>query len=142
MTMSVETADGAVRESLVFTLRLGDAHQTFDDAVADFPMDAINVRPPNVDYTFWHLIEHVRFCQNDMLEYLLGPVYEPVTFPDAYWLATSAVASEQQWHDTLAAYRWELGILRQVMGLWAPERIDHFTADASVTQNAPPETGS
>ena len=57
--MSVETADGAVRESLVFTLRLGDAHQTFDDAVADFPMDAINVRPPNVGYTFWHLIEHV-----------------------------------------------------------------------------------
>ncbi len=183
MTTAVTNADQVVRDSLVFGLRFGDAHQTFDDAVADFPMDAINVRPPNVDYTFWHLIEHVRFCQNDMLDYLLGPAYEPVTFPDDYWPPAAAVASEQQWHDTLAAYRndldrveafvrdegldlysaashvWEaahtplrtvlvmvdhaayhggeIGILRQVMGLWTPERVDHFTIDAAVSQNAP-----
>ena len=186
MTTSVTNTDQVVRDSLVFALRFGDAHQTFDDAVADFPMDSINVRPPNVRYTFWHLIEHVRFCQNDMLEYLLGPEYEPVTFPDDYWPSASAMASEQQWHDTVGAYRhdldrveafvrdeglnlctastyvWEsahtplrtvlvmadhaayhggeLGILRQVMGLWMPDRIDHFTAHASVTQNAPPDT--
>ena len=115
------------------------------------------------------------------LEYLLGPEYEPVTFPDDYWPPVTALASEQQWHDTLDAYRrdldrveafvrdadldlytastyvWEpahtplrtvlvmadhaayhggeLGILRQVMGLWAPQRVDHFTLAASITQN-------
>ena len=177
-------ADQIVRDSLVFHLRFGDAHQTFDDAVANFPAEAINVRPPNVAYTFWHLVEHVRFCQADMLEYLLGPAYEAVTFPDDYWPPATATASEQQWHDTIQSYRvdldrveafvrtegldlytaaphvWEaahtplrtvlvmadhaayhggeLGILRQVMGLWAPDRVDHFTVEAVVSQNAVP----
>jgi hypothetical protein len=36
--------DLAVRHELVFTLRVGDAHQTFDDTVADFPDDAIHRR--------------------------------------------------------------------------------------------------
>ena len=174
-------ADRAVRDALVFNLRLGDAHQTFLDAVADFPADAINVRPTNVEYTFWHLVEHVRFCQADMLEYLANADYEAVTFPDDYWPGREVMASEQQWQDTVAAYSadvdrvdafitdagrdiytpaphaWEphhsplhtllvmadhasyhageIGILRQVMGLWAPARIDHFTVAAIVTQN-------
>ena len=174
-------ADRVVRNTLVFNLRVGDAHQTFADAVADFPMEAINVRPPNVEYTFWHLVEHVRFCQADMLEYLENRAYEAVTFPDDYWPERTAQASEQQWYDTIEAYRrdldrieafitdaeldvysatahaWEshhtpmhtllvmadhaayhggeLGILRQVMGLWAPQRVDHFTLAASITQN-------
>jgi DinB superfamily len=163
---------------------MGDAHQTFGDAVADFPMDAINVHPPNVEYSFWHLVEHVRFCQADMLDYLENPHYRAVTFPDDYWPDRATRASEQQWHDTIEAYLddvdrieafvmnegldiytaaphvWEphhtpvhtllvmadhasyhggeMGILRQVMGLWAPERQDHFTIAASVTQNAVP----
>ncbi len=174
-------ADRVVRDALVFNLRLGDSHQTFLDAVADFPADAINVRPTNVEYTFWHLVEHVRFCQADMLEYLANADYEAVTFPDDYWPACDVMASEQQWQDTIAAYSadvdrvaafvtdgdrdiytaaahaWEshhsplqtvlvmadhasyhageIGILRQVMGLWAPARIDHFTVGAIVTQN-------
>lgn len=174
-------ANGAVRNALVFNLRLGDAHQTFTDAVADFPIEAINVRPPNVGYSFWHLVEHVRFCQADMLEYLVNDDYAAATFPDDYWPDGAAVASEQQWHDTIAEYctdldrveafivdealdiytaaphAWEahhsplhtllvmadhaayhggeIGILRQVMGLWAPQRVDHFTVGAAKTQN-------
>ena len=38
----------------------------FTDAVADFPDDAINARPPNVDYTPWHLVEQVRITQWDV----------------------------------------------------------------------------
>ena len=42
--------------------------------------------------------------------------------------------------DHAAYHGGELGILRQVMGLWTPDRIDHFTVDATVTQNVQPET--
>jgi hypothetical protein len=177
-------SDQVVREALVLNLRVGDAHQTFGDAVADFPMDAINVRPPNVEYSFWHLVEHVRFCQADMLDYLENCDYNAVTFPDDYWPPLTTTASEQQWHDTIDAYHhdvdrivtfimnqaldiytpaphaWEqhhtpvhtllvmadhaayhggeMGVLRQVMGLWSAERLDHFTIAAAVTQNADP----
>ena len=28
----------------------------------------INTRPPRVDYTFWHLLEHLRITQADILD--------------------------------------------------------------------------
>ena len=40
--------------------------------------------------------------------------------------------------DHAAYHGGELGILRQVMGLWAPDRVDHFTVEAVVSQNAVP----
>ncbi len=183
--MTANSADRPVltRDELVFHLRSGDAHQTFLDAVADFPLDAINVRPPHVGYSFWHLVEHVRYCQFDMLDYLRNPSYRAGVFPDDYWPGTDRDAGEQQWLDSLEAFRvdldgveafvrdedvdlwtpapqaWEpahtplrtlivmidhnayhggeLGILRQVMGLWPDQRVDSFTAHAIETQNQP-----
>ncbi len=41
-------SDAVLRKQLVALLRGGNAHMTFDDAVADFPMEAINRQPPNV----------------------------------------------------------------------------------------------
>lgn len=174
-------AEASTRAELVFQLRRGDAHQSFLDAVADFPHDAINVRPPNVGYTFWHLVEHVRYCQRDMLDYLADPGYRAGVFPDDYWPDPDRQASPQQWDDSVASFAadldaverfvteadpwqpaswaWEpghtplrtvmvmvdhnayhggeMGILRQVMGLWPQARVDTFTLDAIDTQNEP-----
>jgi hypothetical protein len=173
----------ATRDELIFQLRHGDAHQTFIEAVADFPVDAINVRPPNTGYTFWQLVEHVRFCQIDMLDYLRDRSYKAPKFPDEYWPDPSTLASEQQWIDSVASFTadldaveafvcdantdlwtpsphaWEdthtplrtvlvmidhnayhggeLGILRQVLGLWTDTRVDRFHEHAITTQNQP-----
>src|SRR5438045_1022435 len=62
-----------MRTQLVHLLRGEDAHMTFDEAVADFPAWAINERAPNVEYTPWHLVEHVRLTQWDMLHYIEDP---------------------------------------------------------------------
>ena len=42
------------------------AHMPFEEAVADFPDEAINRRPPSIDYTPWHLLEHLRLTQADI----------------------------------------------------------------------------
>jgi hypothetical protein len=39
------------------------AHMSFERRVADFPIDAINALPSNVDYTPWHLLEHMRITR-------------------------------------------------------------------------------
>ena len=54
-----------------------DAARTcpFEAAVADFPAAAMNARAPNVPYTPWHLVEHLRLTQRDMIEYVSGPDY-------------------------------------------------------------------
>ena len=49
----------------------------FDDAVADFPPDKIGTStPPNVDYTPYHLVEHLRITQWDILDYIRNPNYQ------------------------------------------------------------------
>lgn len=75
-----------LREQLVLMLRGDQAHQPFTDAIADFPEWAINQRAPNVEYTPWHLIEHLRRTQIDMLRYIEDPVgYESPVWPVGFW---------------------------------------------------------
>ena len=35
---------------------------TLDEAVADFPVGEINTKPPNLSYSFWHILEHIRIA--------------------------------------------------------------------------------
>ncbi len=74
-----------IREQLVRGLRGADAHMPFEEAVADFPTWAINTRPPNVEYTPWQLVEHLRITQWDMLEYMRDPGHLSPEWPREYW---------------------------------------------------------
>ncbi len=70
----------------------GPSYMTFDDVVADFPMTHINTRPPNVPYTPWHLLEHMRITQRDILEYIEDDEYRQPDWPDDYWPKPEATA--------------------------------------------------
>ena len=155
--------DSATRQQLVNLLLEQQAHMSFENAAADFPEAHFNTHPPNVEYTFWHLIEHLRLCQWDILDYIVNPDYVTPEFPKGYWPEPNATTNPAGWHKTIAqfiadrqalvdmvnnpatdlyaqiphgypghnilreilvvadhnAYHiGELGILRQVMGLW------------------------
>jgi hypothetical protein len=80
-----------LRSQIVLLLRGDQAHMPFDAAVADFPEWAINQRAPNVDYTPWHLVEHLRLTQWDSLRYILDPAgHESPPWPVGYWPAKDA----------------------------------------------------
>ena len=74
-----------VRNQLVHLLTVRQAHIDFEDVVADFPHKAINVRPPHSDYSVWHLVEHIRICQRDILDYIVSDNYHWPNFPDDLW---------------------------------------------------------
>ena len=97
--------DAVLRQHVLNLLRGGQASMTFDDAVADFPMDRINEQPPNVPYTPWHLLEHLRITQWDILDFVRNPNYTEMKWPDAYWPAPDATADEAAWNETLRAFR-------------------------------------
>jgi len=101
-------ADTVLREQLVALLRGRNAHMTFDDAVKDFPLDKINVQPPNVDYTPWHLIEHLRIAQWDILEFVRNPAHVSPPWPEGYWPKPGTQADAQAWEATVAAFRRDL----------------------------------
>jgi hypothetical protein len=102
------TSQSTVRDQIVALLRGGNAHMSFDEAVADFPLDAINTRPPHVPYTPWHLLEHVRIAQRDILDFVTADHYRELRWPEDYWPSQDATADEQTWQETIRRFREDL----------------------------------
>lgn len=100
--------DKVLRDELLHLLGGGNAHMSFEEAVADFPVAARNQRPPNVPYTPWHLLEHLRLCQWDILDFIRNPDYQEMEWPQEYWPAPDDVADDAAWDATLAAFRADL----------------------------------
>ncbi|MBO0796508.1 MAG: DinB family protein [Ktedonobacteraceae bacterium] len=107
--------DQVVREHLRNLLLGGNAHMTFDDAVADFPAEHFNTRPPQVTYTPWHILEHLRITQWDILEFIRNPHYVSPQWPEGYWPAPSARTDRHGWEQTLASFRADLQTLIQMV---------------------------
>ncbi len=93
-----------IRQQLVIGLRGQDAHMMFEDAVASFPSWAINHRPPNVGYTAWHLVEHLRITQWDILEYVRDPGHVSPEWPREYWPDPAAEATPAQFAASVSAF--------------------------------------
>jgi hypothetical protein len=109
------------REQLLQLLRGRNAHFGFDDAVKAFPMEFINSRPPNVTYTPWHLVEHLRIAQWDILEFVRDPDHVSPKWPDGYWPATDVEADENQWLASVDSFK---AGLEGVMGIVKDPDID------------------
>jgi hypothetical protein len=100
-----------LRSQLVEQLRGGRAFFTFDQAVADFPMAHINTRPPNVPYTFWAILEHMRIAQLDILDYIPGTHYKPLAWPADYWPALDREVTPDIWQETINQFKADLEAL-------------------------------
>ena len=93
--------DEVLRQQLVNLLTVRQAHMDFADAIADFPEQEINTKPANCNYTFWHLLEHIRICQKDILDYIQSTNYHWPTFPDDLWPDESAKTDATGWQQTI-----------------------------------------
>lgn len=98
------TNDQVARTQLVNLLIKQQAHMLFEDAVADFPEDHINVKPPNLTYTFWHLIEHIRICQRDDLDYIQNPEHVRPEFPVGFWPHPESKTDLAGWNKTVEQF--------------------------------------
>jgi DinB superfamily len=101
-------SDQSLREHLLYLLRGGGAHIDFDTLVADFPLRSINQKVDGVPYTAWHLLEHLRLAQWDIVRFSVDPNHVSPPFPNGYWPAREAEADEQTWQKTISAFRADL----------------------------------
>lgn len=110
------SADAHVRQQLVNLLLMRQAHMIFEDAVQNFPESHINKNPAGLEYTFWHLLEHLRICQWDILDYIRNPNYQHLNFPDDLWPARDATTDKTGWGRSVQQFladRAELVALAQ-----------------------------
>jgi hypothetical protein len=91
----------ALLAELTSLLTKGNAHATFEDACADLTPEIWNRHVPEVPYTIWQLVEHVRIAQWDIVEFCVEPEHESPKWPEGYWPAPDATADEEQWQETL-----------------------------------------
>jgi len=105
----------------VFTREI--AHMTLDEVVAGFPVTQINTRPPNLPYTFWHLLEHIRIAQLDLLEYVQDPKLVSPEWPEGYWPTPEATTDAAGWKRTITAIKKDLKQMDRLLG---DPRVDIF----------------
>ena len=109
------SATDVLRKQLLELIDGRGAHISFDAAVAHFPDDAINRRPPNVPYTPWHLLEHIRIAQWDIVDYIRNRAYLAPNWPEEYWPAPDASATREQFAQTIEACRADRRALRELV---------------------------
>jgi hypothetical protein len=107
------TTDASRRQLLTLLDGVG-AHMPFEEAVADFPDDAMNAFPPNVAYTPWHIVEHLRITQRDMLDYVKSPDYPRLDWPAHYWPARDATATRADWDASVTGFMEDRAELRAI----------------------------
>lgn len=107
--------DQALRKHVIALLDGRQAAMTFDDAVANYPMALINTKPPNVPYTPWHIIEHLRITQWDILEYVRNPEHASPDWPVGYWPAQSAETDPAGWQRTIDQFHADFQAMRQIV---------------------------
>jgi hypothetical protein len=107
--------DGALRKHVLALLDGGQAFMRFEDVVANFPPELINTNPPNVPYTPWHLLEHMRITQWDILDYSRNPNYKEIDWPTDYWPARDARTDMDGWQRTIDQFEADLAAMKAIV---------------------------
>ncbi|MFC2030379.1 DinB family protein [Chloroflexota bacterium] len=109
------SSDDIIRQHLLQLLQGGNAHLTLDQAIEGFPPQAINSCPPNVTYSSWHLLEHIRIAQSDILEFVRDPEHVSPAWPEGYWPPEGEQADEPRWQRTIQALRSDMEALEALV---------------------------
>jgi hypothetical protein len=109
------TSDKVARKELLALLESRNAHMSFDDVIADFPLEHINSKPLNNPYSFWHFLEHIRIAQWDILEFIRNPKHVSPKYPEGYHRRPDENTDEQGWEKSAEAIRSDLKALMEIV---------------------------
>ena len=106
--MSQNPADDSLRKHVLYLLRGGGAHMSFDEFVNSFPADLCNRRVEGLPYTPWQVLEHMRLAQWDILEFSRDPDHLSPEFPKGYWPNGDDLGTRVLWQRTVDEFRKDL----------------------------------
>ena len=106
--MAQNEQDDSLRKHVLYLLRGGGAHQSFDDFVASFPPDLCGRRIEGLPYTPWQVLEHMRLAQSDILEFSRDPDHVSPEFPKGYWPKPDDLGTPALWQETIDRFRHDV----------------------------------
>jgi hypothetical protein len=100
--------DASLRKHVLYLLRGGGAHLSFDDFINSFPPDLCNRRIDGLPYTPWQVLEHMRLAQSDILEFSRDADHVSPEFPKGYWPNPDDLGTPTLWQKTVQEFRRDL----------------------------------
>ena len=98
----MENKDKILVNELTKLLLGGNAHVPLTDALKGLKPELRGVKPDNMPYSIWQLVEHIRIAQWDMLQFCKDEEHKSPKWPDDYWPKESAPKSDDIWEGSLA----------------------------------------
>jgi hypothetical protein len=86
----------------------GGAHISLRDALKGLSPELRGVKPENMPYSIWQLVEHIRIAQWDMLQFCVDADHQSPEWPDGYWPAENGPHDEDTWKSSLQQISNEL----------------------------------
>lgn len=115
-----------LREQLLRLLEGGNAHYPIIDVLEKFPLDKINKRIEGVEYTPWHLLEHLRITQLDILNFTKNNNYKELNFPDDLWPDKEKEADIKDWNISYIRFKRDLEEAIRIAGDESTNIFDPF----------------
>lgn len=106
-TMTKNSDYGLIAE-LTKLLKNSTAHVGFNEAVANLPEHLLGTVPPQLPYSIWQLVEHIRIAQKDMLEFSRNSNYQELNWPDDYWPKESTPPDKAAFDESVAQVNADL----------------------------------
>lgn len=102
-----------LRAHLLKLLDWEDAHASFDSAVEGVPHEVRGLQSEGLPHSLWQLVEHIRICQRDILDFCRDADYKEPKFED-YWPDTLAPPTADAWEKSIASFRSDRERLKQL----------------------------
>lgn len=93
-----------IREHLVWAIVEGNAHCPFEAAVAEMPFEKQGLVPAGLPRSPWELLEHLRLCQWDILEFSRSAEHVSPEWPDGYWPDSPQPPGPEAWDESVARF--------------------------------------
>ncbi len=114
-TARSSSPDHLLREHLIYLLKGGGAHATFDAAMGEWPVQLAGAKVANFPHTAWMLLEHMRLAQWDILEFSGKSTHVSPAWPEGYWPASEAPPNEKAWTASMALFKKDLRTMARLV---------------------------
>jgi hypothetical protein len=111
----VENSVKDLRQHLNYFLSGKGAHVDFQTTIQDFPQDLIGTKHPDLPYTAWQILEHMRIAQWDILEFSRNAGHISPEWPKGYWPDTEAPPNQAAWDHSVQDFQKHLTEMQELV---------------------------
>jgi hypothetical protein len=111
----MDNQDKIVIDELTKLLLGGSAHISLQDALEGLQPRLRDIKPDQMPYSIWQLVEHIRIAQWDMLQFCRDAEYKSPKWPEEYWPKESAPEDEGAWNGALSQINSDLDEFIELM---------------------------